>query len=193
MKKVNLGILLVFGFLAAAPKTYCHDLDEEVNLRVGIDLKKQLKVSSEERVQEANKGLSLGIEELVPAYDGFRFGLGLECSIFPVNINNQAISAIATYATVKVKPFMDTYKKTLQKTYLKGNLGYSKALMVFADMFNGGGLYYAIGIGYETSKGIFYEFNYSRYNNSSKVYGSSDSIDTSFAKIALDVGYKFYY
>lgn len=53
--------------------------------------------SSEERVQETNNGISLGLEDFVPVCDGVRFGIGLEYNIFPVNINKSAISALAMY------------------------------------------------------------------------------------------------
>jgi hypothetical protein len=193
MKRLILILLIVFSFFGITKKAFCDDLDEEINLIVGINLKNQMNRASEERVQEANKGISLGLEDLVPVCDDVRFGLGFEYNIFPVNINKSAISALAMYATVKVKPFMNTNKNMLQRVYLKGNLGYSKALIKLENIFNKGGLYYAIGAGIETKKNIFFELSYSVINSSSKVSELISNTNTSFSKVGVNVGYKFYY
>jgi hypothetical protein len=190
MKVLKSGIGVLFICLISGASSYCHDLDEEINLRLGLSLKGQLSVNSKEieEIKESNKGISIGIEDLVPVYNGVRFGLGFEYNAFPVNINKVALSATAIYATLKVKPFI--YSNTvLKKTYLRGNIGYSKTINAWVTIFRYGGLYYLLGIGYENSKNMFYELNCSMYNSYLNI---DDNIDASFYKIGLDIGYKFY-
>jgi hypothetical protein len=183
-------VVLMFICLLSGAKSYCHDLDEEINLRLGLSLKGQLSANSKkiEQIKESNKGISIGIEELVPVYDSVRFGLGFEYNAFPVNINKVELSAIAIYATLKVKPFIYN-NNVLKKTYLKGNIGYSKALNAWVSIFRYGGLYYLLGIGYENSKNMFCELNHSMYKSYLNI---DDNVDASFYKLGLDIGYKFY-
>jgi hypothetical protein len=190
MKVLKIGIVLMFIWLVSVASSYCHDLDEEINLRLGLSLKDQLNANSKEieQIKESNKGISIGIENLVPVYNGVRFGLGFEYNVFPVNINKVELSATAIYATLKVNPFIYT-NNILEKTYLIGNIGYSKALNAWVSIFRYGGLYYLLGIGYENSKNMFYELNCSMYNSYLNI---NDSVDVSFYKIGLDIGYKFY-
>jgi hypothetical protein len=190
MKVLKFDIVLMFIYFLSGASSYCHDLDEEINLRLGLSLKGQLSTNSKEieQIKESNKGISIGIEELVPVYDGVRFGLGFEYNAFPVNINKVELSATAIYATLKVKPFISS-NNVLKKIYLRGNMGYSKALSAWGSIFRYGGLYYLLGIGYENSKNMFYELNCSMYNSYLNIY---DNVNASFYKIGLDIGYKFY-
>jgi hypothetical protein len=192
MKKSILLVLLVSSFFSMSTNVYCddNDLDEEINLKIGIDLKKQFHGLSYDSLKETNSGFSLGIENLVPVYDYIRCGIGLEYCAFPVKINKMALSAVDIYATLKVKPFMNSDKLHLRRAYLKINLGYSKVLLKFENLFRGGGLYFAIGPGIETPKGIFFELNGSILNSLSAPADNIDDIDSSFFKVGLNVGYK---
>jgi hypothetical protein len=193
MKKLIIPVLLVFAFLGIDINAYCDDddLDGEINIKIGIDLKKQSHGLSYRNIKETNAGFSLGIENLVPVYDNIRCGGGLEYCAFPAKINTMALSALAIYATLKIIPFTNSQKTYLRKVYLKSNIGYSKAVLKFENLFTGGGLYFAIGPGIETEKGIFFEFKGSLYNSLSEASSDIGDIDTSFFKFGLDIGYKF--
>jgi hypothetical protein len=192
MKKLIIPVLLLFVFLGIATNTYCDDddLDGEINIKIGIDLKNQLHDLSYGSIKGTNGGFSLGIENLVPVYNNIRFGGGLEYCIFPTKISKMALSTLAMYATFKVTPFKNSRYVQLKKVYLKTNLGYSKALLKLENLFTGGGLYFAIGPGIETQKGIFFELRGSLYNSLSET-SNIGNIDTSFLKLGLDIGYKF--
>jgi hypothetical protein len=193
MKKFIIPVLLLFVFFGIATNAYCDDddLDGEINIKIGIDLKKQSHSLSYGKIKETDAGFSLGIENLVPVYNNIRCGGGLEYCAFPAKINTMALSALAIYATLKITPFTNSQKTHLRKVYLKTNLGYSKALLRFENLFSGGSLYFAIGPGIETKKGIFFELKGSLYNSLSETSSNIGDIDTSFFKFGLDIGYKF--
>jgi hypothetical protein len=192
MKKFIVPVLFLIGFFGIATNAYCddNDLDGEINIKIGVDLKNQLHSVPYSNIKGTNGGFSLGIENLVPVYDNIRFGVGLEYCAFPAKINKMALSALAMYATFKVTPFKNLENIQLKKVYLKTNLGYSKALIKLENLFTDGGFYFAIGPGIETKRGIFFELNGSLYNSLSGT-SDGDDIDTSFFKLGLDIGYKF--
>jgi len=52
MKRLILILLILFSSFGVTKRAYCAELEEEINLRVGINLKEQLNRTSQERVQE---------------------------------------------------------------------------------------------------------------------------------------------
>lgn len=143
-------------------------------------------------------GINLAGEFFYKMNDVFKIGEGIEYLLPREAFNSDdKFSFMAVYTTVEVSPL-----KPLRELYLKSNLGVNalfdyelnNPLISYSNQT--GGLYFAIGAGYEFKFGLMLELMYSYY------YGSMD-VTTNFPRYmkgkfnlnyetwTLNVGYKF--
>jgi hypothetical protein len=93
------------------------------------------------------------------------------------------------YASAQTNPF-----KSNKEIFFKGNIGYS---VIYDNNFGyneKGGMYYAIGIGYEFSFGLIFEFVYERYAYSYEylwLWDTRRKVDAYFWMTGINLGYKF--
>ncbi|MDR1696178.1 MAG: outer membrane beta-barrel protein [Endomicrobium sp.] len=189
MKKVT---LLLFVFLFFAGMSFA---ESEVNLKLGLDPSGKFKAESSAGggLEPSEFGVNLSGEYLYRAYEILRVGAGLEY-LFPRGVDiagGEKYSWLPFYATVLVNPL-----KSAPGLYLKGNIGYS-ILFNVVDFPEGvdprskkGGIYWALGAGYEFGFGLVFEAMYGSYSSSYN-RSEAETFDLTYGKFGINIGYKF--
>ncbi|MDR1941638.1 MAG: hypothetical protein LBQ47_04870 [Endomicrobium sp.] len=124
--------------------------------------------------------------------------------------NSPKFSWLPIYATVQVNPI-----KAAPEVYFKGDIGYNiiadddfeyttedyDSNIVKGDTERKGGLYWALGAGYEFPFGLVLDLSYGFYYSTTEVKYQYDflgdvareehTFDNAYSKLTLSVGYKF--
>ncbi|MCL2390485.1 MAG: porin family protein [Endomicrobia bacterium] len=180
MKKLVLAVLAVV-FTAGAVFAG----ESFINVKAGVDPAghwTELGVYNE----NTEFGISLAAEYLYAASDVFSFGGGFEY-VLPREIENWSgtkISYLPIYVTVKLNP-VPVAKEVFFKANLGGIVHYDFDQAGSGYEGKNGGLYYALGAGYEFPIGLAVDLTYSWYQ------GKVESYDQMYRKFGINVGYKF--
>jgi len=194
MKKFVLAVAAVVftaGAALAAGESF-------INVKLGLDPIGNADINSFGLGGSKNTkiGFSLAGEYLYQSTDMFSIGGGVEYLLprqFDVS-DGPKLSYLPIYATVKVNPI-----ETAKEVFFKANLGY----VVLFDMSDvpgadkKGGMYYAIGAGYELPMGLTVDLFYSIYNTKLSYTGDflgtpiTVDVNCTYSKVGLNVGYKF--
>ncbi|MDR1695328.1 MAG: outer membrane beta-barrel protein [Endomicrobium sp.] len=191
MRKVS-ALLFVFLFFAGVSFAA-----GEVNVKLGLDPVGNFdaKLDLGEDASESFKfGFNLSAEYLYPVHEIVRVGAGLEY-LFPREVDveeSPKFSWLPVYATVLVNPITP-----VPELYFKGNIGYT----VLFDVSNAddlanekGGLYWALGAGYEFDFGLVLEAMYGFYYSSYDITYAGQTVgtvDITHSKLGINIGYKF--
>ena len=188
MKKLVLTALAVVFMAGAA---FAASGDSFINVKLGI-VETAGSVDGSDNDGWSNSSdvksrTSMAAEYLYALNDIFSFGGGLEY-LFPREIKDWGaeISYLPIYATVKANPI-----PVAKEVFFKANLGYSVLFKIKNwddDSDDKGGLYYAVGAGYEFPIGLAVDLTYGRYESSSSYDGYKDEF--TYSKIGINVGYK---
>ncbi|MCL2484679.1 MAG: porin family protein [Endomicrobia bacterium] len=186
MKKLVLAVLAAVFMAGAA---FAAESDSFINFKVGLDVMGNTKSDMPGDDENTKMGFSVAAEYLFAANDIFCFGGGLEY-VLPREIDNeygQKISFLPVYVTVKANPI-----ETAKEVFFKANIGYVVMFDVTdlpSNYDKSGGLYYAIGAGYEFPAGLAVDLTYGIYNT--KITAGGKDYDGSYSKVGINVGYKF--
>jgi len=182
MKKIVFAALAVVFLSGAAFAA------GEINVKFGVDVAGNLsaKANGDNSSKDMNTGINLQGEYLAVLSDIVKVGAGLQY-LFPRNLDGVSgaygLSFLPIYATVEVNPI-----EAAKEVFFKANLGYG---LVFPE--SGGdsesGLYWAIGAGYNFPFGLIVDLSYGWHYFSVSDFGNS--IDYTYSKLGINVGYKF--
>ncbi|MCL2144538.1 MAG: hypothetical protein FWH43_03480 [Endomicrobia bacterium] len=208
LKKIFLFFALAILFPALC--------NAELNLKTGVDILGKLNFMREGSgiSVNANTGFSFCGEYFIPVSQTMKIGAGTEYQL-PRESSKMAqsievLGKIESYYEFNYMPVYFSAQINANKDYglyFKGNLGYC-ILHDVADNINinnnssknifirnaSGGLYFAVGGGYEFDSGIIIDILYSYYSGSFD-YGLEGYFTTKFEsvykKFGLNIGYKF--
>ncbi|MCL2484678.1 MAG: porin family protein [Endomicrobia bacterium] len=185
MKKLALAALATVFMAGTA---FAAEGDSFIHIRAGVDPIGTLEVGSQSG--DMKLGITLSGEYLRQVNDIFSFGVGAEYLIgreIDNSNNNTKLSYLPIYVTVKANPIF-----TLKEVFVKANLGYN-ILFGVTDLSSSvdtkGGLYYGLAAGYEFPSGLTLDVSYGVYETGLK-YGPI-TVDYSYSKVGINLGYKF--
>jgi hypothetical protein len=168
----------------------------DVIVKLGLDPVGNFHLESEGRSDSEGMkfGLNFSAEYLYPVHDIVKIGAGLEYMLEREVDAKSAdkFSYLPIYAAVKVNPI-----SAASEVFFKGNIGYNVLFNVKdleGDTDKKGGLYWALGAGYEFDFGLvleaMYGFYYSKIDFGNQSIDSF-SIDYTYSKLGINIGYKF--
>ena len=198
MKKLALAALALVFTAGAAFAAEAGDRFIKTKLGADIGTSFKYKVESESVSGDVNLGISLGGEYLYAINDVFSIGAGLqyllprngEVSMGGHSTEVNSLSWLPIYATVQANPISE-----MKEMFFKANIGYS-VLFDFdipeagsESLDKKGGLYWAIGAGYEFPSGLTLEATYESFYSSAS--SGHVTVDLPYGKIGISAGYKF--
>jgi hypothetical protein len=187
MKKIFLSLLLVVFVSVGAAAS-----NGEINAKIGWDGRGKTE-NLYKQEGKSGSGYSISAEYLthLPKLDFLKIGAGLQY-LFPRKIDtnhDEKISFLPAYITAQINLY--------RGFFIKGNLGKNIYCGVDERFLQdlSGGLYYAMGLGYEFSFGLILEITHNKYEctgtfGKSTLY-SGDYGSLSYSKNILSLGYKF--
>jgi hypothetical protein len=204
MKRFKAVYLVLVGLLVggAMSSALASDNFGELNVKAGLNLTTVMKAKygGEASTAKLKPCPSLNVEYLLTlgcfsqSLDFLKCGLGLGYLV-PTKIDkaasNTKISYFPIYFTLQFNPLTRANDEYLKGIFVKGNIGYNAYFS--SDLKNAkdtGGLYYAIGAGYEFPFGALIELMYSEYDSSSK-FDDGSKTNFTYSCVGLNVGYKF--
>jgi hypothetical protein len=208
MKKILLLLLIVLFVTANAYS--------ELNVKAGVDTFGALSFLNKGNGGGRNTdiGYSAAAEYLYPVSGIIKIGLGAEY-LFSRETKEELLddddtmgqlwssyefNYMPVYLTAKI-----SLEETLEGLYLKGNIGYNVLHdLQLKSTLNGhsltsdfgsdhsGGIYFALGAGYEFPFGLLFDVMYSYYSDSFKFDVYSDIINgrSVYTKLGFNIGYK---
>ena len=185
MKKTVLAVLALAFFCGSALA------DSVVRAKGGLDVMGDFTMSGGGMSMsfDTNIGINLAGEYLYSVQEIMKVGGGVEFliprKIDSIGMGDAKISYIPIYLTAEITPI-----EHMRELYFKGNLGYNALVNIDATggsaIEEKGGVYFALGAGYDFKSGLMLEALYSFY------YGSIENgPDIKYTKLGLNVGYKF--
>ena len=192
MKKSVLAALAAVFMAGAA---FAEAGNQFMNVKLGFDVSGSIEGKgggySTSQSEAVDMGITLSGEYLYAATDIFSFGGGLQYLFqreIDASYGGGKISYLPIYVTAQAYPV-----KNVKGAFFKANLGYSilfdvdEPYITPVDVDHKGGLYWAIGTGYEFPFDLTLEVTYDTY------YSESSGLDTTdwiYHKIGLNVGWK---
>ena len=183
MKKLSVIMLTMLLFSAPA-----FSKDKEINIKFSLDPISSLSLKSKTGQQDKNVdfGITVAAEYLMKVYYNFlRAGAGVEFvtpRVVKYSGEDLRFCYLPLYFTVKTNPIPMN-----EELFFKGNIGMNVYSDANEDAMRDkkGNLYWALSLGYEYRSGFIVDISYSSYSS------LSSTVDLTYNKLGVDIGYKF--
>jgi len=181
VRKLGLALLAVAVMAGAS---FAAQGSQFVNVRASAGITGDLNISGQgQSLDESTRvGFSVAGEYLFGIHEMFSIGAGIEY-VFPTKLDDHdsRISYLPIYFTVKANPIA-----TRPEVFFQANIGWvASANFTNTSGSQTGGLYWAIGAGYEFAENWLAGIMYSSYAT------RAGGADFTFTRVGINVGHRF--
>jgi len=186
MKKIVLAFLMLA--LSTGVAFARQQRQDTLNFKGFLDVVGNYGFSRSLGSSSTNVGITLAAEYLHAFTRNTKIGAGMEVMLprgFSMSgLDSPRFSFLPVYATIQMSPLPGN-----RDVFFKFNLGYSIIANLDNTSRSRGGVYWALGGGYDFSDSWFLEVMYKVYNGSARVAGIN--FDTDYRVLSLGIGRRF--